>query len=247
MSERGTRHQAPGTKLRSFALRAQDDGGFTLIELMTAMALSALVVLALGSALLGSGKIFRFIQARGDAALENSLIALERIRKEAQESPVYPSIPFEGNASEVSFPQPAPFEGTALDAEFVLGQSQTAALGSVFVFRKVRYRFDASRKALVREAPPEPERVLVENLENAAFSYAVGSLREPLTEWSDKTPAQGSAQTVRALGVRLEFERKPYGYTIPAVEKTFLLYRRHPLNAIWEGHQTPEHQAPVRN
>lgn len=214
------------------------DNGFTLIEMLTVLVLSVVIAGVLGSLLVSSGRIVKFLDVRKKAQLENWLIACEKMKREIQSSPVYPDVAFEGTKHALVFPQVLREGNTleqALTAEFRIGQVQQATTGIGFQVKPVRYFFD-SGKILRRVAEAEPE-VLMDHVQDAEFEYAVGNWADDKWRWTSETPSQGSTEFLRAVSIRLTFEKEQYGYTIPTVERTFLVWRRHPVCATEEKSQ----------
>ena len=197
------------------------------------MAISALIFTAIGALLLASSQVTELLEARRGAVLENAVIALEKIKRDIQDSPVYPDLPFEGESGRVSFPKFVPLSGGLdLGGDFKLGQVRTVRLGQGFDLRNIEYIFDKSRKALVRKEGEREPAVLVEHLQDARFSYAIASLPDLVSSWTDRTPKAGATAWIEALSIRLTFDPAFSRYTIPGVEKTFVLIRQHPTNSL---------------
>lgn len=224
---------------------ARPAGGFTLIELLTSMVIAALIFAAIGALLLAASQVTGLLEARRGAVLENAVIAIEKIKRDIQDSPVYPDIPFEGSADKLSFPKWVHFSGDlGLGADFKLGQVRTVTLGQGYDFRKIEYLFDKSRGALVRKEGEGEGKILVEHLRDARFSYALASLPSLTASWSDKTPKAGDPTWIEALSIRLTFDPQFSRYTIPGVEKTFVLIRQHPKNSLLPEIQTKRDEIP---
>ena len=120
---------------------------FTLIEVLTAVAISSILLAAIGSLLLGSFQVVKLIDSRKDAALESALIALESMAAELQTAPVYSPKPMEADSSSISFSElvGASSESDPFKKAFRLGQVQNVSLSASSVsLEKVEYSFDAS-------------------------------------------------------------------------------------------------------
>ena len=212
--------------------------GFTLIELLTSLSIAVVIVAAVASLLASAFHVIQILDSRKKAVLENSLIALEKIAKELQESPVCPPIPLQGNKHEISFPKIYSSTGKdVLNTEFRLGQVQKLNLGKNFEFKKVRYFYDASKEALLREVEDEEPVVVADHLKDVEFSYALISIQDGRTSWKGATPSAETPEKLGAFSVHVEFN-KDIRYTIPGIEKTFFLFRAHPLNAIMPAEET---------
>ena len=206
---------------------------FTLIELLTAMSIAVVLLAALAALVAGAFRVVKVLDARKKALLENSLIAVEKMGRELQQSPVYPPIAFEGEKEKISFPMLfAASEGGAINAEFRLGQVQEVKLGQGFAYKKVSYYLDHSRKALVRQVESDLPQEVLSPVEGLEFLYAIASIGSPQWTWESKTPGSGSPNRIGAVGVRVKFDNAAFHYSIPGIEKTFYLVRRHPLHAM---------------
>ncbi len=209
--------------------------GFTLVEVLTSLAIAGIALSTLAALIAGAFQVIRVLDSRKKATLENALIALDKMAKEMQESPVVAPLPFTGTAGSVSFPRIlSRAGGNTLNAEFRLGQVQRMSLAGGFDARSVIYSYDASQKAFSRRVEGEEPVVLAENLGNVVFSYAVASGSGGAVQWKESTPAAGSKERLMAVSVRAEFDPKVCRYSIPAVEKVFFVIRAHPLNALDE-------------
>lgn len=204
--------------------------GFTLLEVITATAIAAIVLTAIGSLLMGSFQIVRLLDSRKDAALEGALIALEAMASEIQKVPIVPSAPFDGEAEKISFYQL--MSSSPIDPykkAFRLGQVQNVTLGgSAILMKKVEYSFDSGKGALIRKTESGDEKVIAEHLAGARFVYAIGKLDEKgelSWEWKEKISSTDDEKNLRAIRVVLEFNKEGLRYVIPGVEKTFLVMR----------------------
>lgn len=204
--------------------------GFTLIELLTSMAIAAIIVGALGALMMGSFRTLAVLDGRKGAALEGAAIAVEKMAREVQSSPVYPDIPFKGKSTELEFPELVPVSTKgAINADFRLGQVQTAVLGQNFAFKPVDYYYDEAAHALMRKIGDEPPVTLVPHIDQFALSYGYISLKDGGFEWASETGEPDPQKTLRAVSVHLRFDKNEYQYTIPGVERTFLVAREHPV------------------
>jgi prepilin-type N-terminal cleavage/methylation domain-containing protein len=215
--------------------------GFTLIELITATAISSIVLAAIGSLLMGSFQIVRLLDSRKDAVLEKALIGVELMCGELQKSPVYASLPMEGASDKLSFTQTVtnstmdPYKKT-----FKLGQIQDISMsGTATLVRKVEYAFAEDVGAFVRRTDSGSERVLAEHVSSLKFYYALSatktggpasggklSMEDELEwEWTDKMKGREDESRLKAIRVMLEFNKDGLRYILPGVEKTFLVLR----------------------
>jgi prepilin-type N-terminal cleavage/methylation domain-containing protein len=207
--------------------------GFTLIELMSVIAITSVILASLGSLMMGAFQVVKALDSRKTAVMEKALIALEKMSREAQKSSVYPSIPFKGTATSISFPALVALSGgEAIAADFKLGQVQDATMGKIYEFQKIEYYFDPAKKSLMRKVGEAAPEVLADNVQEVTFSYALRSLTDRNWKWEERTPDSLAAVRLEAVGVRLLWDPEVYRYTIPGVKKTFLLTRFHPLNGI---------------
>lgn len=209
--------------------------GFTLIEVLTAMAISTVVMAALASTLMGAFQVVHVLDARKKAVLENSLIGLEKMARELQSSPVVPTVPFQGSKEKISFPKLFSAGKDGLNKEFRLGQIQEATVGGgAFTYGKVSYYFDASRKRLVRQGESGKEEVMIEHIQDFKFSYALQSLDDLSWSWESETPPTDARSRIGAVQVTLTFDPTVCRYTIPGIERRLILVRRHPVAAMIE-------------
>ena len=208
--------------------------GFTLVELLAAMTISLLAVMALAALLMGAGRVIHTLDSRSERAVIDAQVTLEHMKKELQESPVVASVAFKGQSDQVSFPGLIPVTaGKALSQEFVLGQMQNALLGvgGAFKYATIRYRFDRSRGLLLRSEENGEEKTVLSDVAGCEFFYALGPLDNSKKNWSPETPPSGSAARMYGMEVQLKLNQTP-GYPPALVRRTFILYRQHPLNAM---------------
>ena len=205
--------------------------GFTLIELMSVVAITTVILASLGSLMMGAFQVVKALDSRKTAVMEKALIALEKMSREVQKSSVYPEIPFKGSADSVSFPVLVALSpGGAIAADFKLGQIQEEKTGKSYEYQKVEYYFDPAKKSLMRKMGEASPEVLADNVKEVTFSYALRSLTDKSWKWQERTPDSLGAVRLEAMGVQLLWDPEVYRYTIPGVKKTFLLTRFHPLN-----------------
>ncbi len=205
--------------------------GFTLIEVLTALAISGVLIAGIASLLFGSFRIYQFLENRKSAVLENSLIACEKIRKEIQESPVYPKIDFKGRPESLSFPKMTFVKnsvGSALTAEFKLGQIQNATTGSGFSMKPVEYSFDETQSTLFRKEGDGSSEAVLKQIKSVRFYYFISPIGKNEWQWKDETPESGTEAEISAMRIEIIFDRKSSTYTIPGIERTFRVMRRHP-------------------
>jgi len=218
-------------------MKKRGSKGFTLIEVLTAMAIAMIAVAALAALLMGAGRVIRFLDSRNEAQWIDALIAIERMKKELQESPVYPAVAFEGKSNRVSFPKlkKTASNGEVFGKEFILGQVQQMTLGGAFKYEKAEYVFDKSKGALVRKEEGGADDAVISGLEDCQFFYAVGSLEDGSKKWESQTPPQGAAARLYGMEIRMKLKQEAGIPPPPAIRKTFIFYREHPLNAIPEA------------
>lgn len=209
-------------------MSARKSRGFTLIELLVAMAISALIVAALGALFFGAFGVFNRLEPMGQARLESASIGLEKIAGEIQTCPVYAAIPLKGEKDRIEFPllvysgHPGPLKA------FKLGQAQTRTAAAVFEYKRLEYFYDSSRKSLMRRAGSAAAEPAIAGLAGVEFSYAV---RNPETKaWLWQPAAPEEARQLEAVRIRLLFDKNS-GYSIPGVCRTFLTARVHPGQA----------------
>ncbi len=204
--------------------------GFTLIEVITATAISVIVLAAIGSLLMGSFQIIKLLDSRKDAALEGALIALEGMASEIQRAPAYQATPMEGDGGKISFYQLV--SNSSIDPyqkAFRLGQVQNATLSGATVWiKKVEYTVDPDRGVMIRKTESGDEKVIADHLSGAQFSYALDTTLDadnPSWEWKDKISNEDERK-LKAIRIVLEFKKDGPRYVIPGVEKTFLVMRK---------------------
>ena len=210
--------------------------GFTLIEVLLAMVIATIAVAGMGALLMGAGRVMNTLDSKSPQVMLDTLIAVERMKKELQESPVYPAIAFEGKKDKVAFPKLTVASAEqALNNRFVLGQIQQVS-GGAARFTRVEYRFDKGKEALLRRQEGLEEKAVLEGLADCRFSYAIGSTGDDPKIWADETPFSGNSSEghspprIFAMEIQLQLKSNP-GYPAPFLRKTFLFYRQHPSNA----------------
>ena len=225
----------PPLKCRSCRSKSSPSrAGFTLVELLLALALSTLLMGAIGAMLLGISQTARVLDFRKGARLENSLIALEKMKREIQTSPVVPVMALEGKENKISFPEWVSSGPEApLTKAFRLGQVQNVSLmSSALVLKKVEYYFDSSKMAVMRREDSEEAKVFLGNIEVFDLQYAISPLGGTQWKWERVTPKAGDASRIGAMHVFIKWDTRDGSYTIPGIDKTFFVVRQHPMNAI---------------
>ena len=208
--------------------------GFTLVELLMALALATLLLSAIGAMLLGISQVTRLLDFRKSARLESSLIALEKMKREIQSSPVVPALELEGKENKISFPEwvnSSPVN--PLTQEFRLGRVQNVSLASsALTLKKVEYYFDSVKKTVMRKENSEEAKVFLEHVEIFDLQYAIRPVDGTQWGWKRQTPKAGEAFRIGAMHVFIKWDTRDGSYTIPGVDKTFFVVRQHPMNAI---------------
>jgi len=162
------------------------EAGFTLVEMLMSTVLAMIIAGGMASFLFSSFHVIQVLGSRNANVQTDLIYGLEKLSKEIQESPVYPQVPFVGSAEEVSFPAMFSDQNkTPLLAEFRLGQVQEVKAGSQFEFKKIRYFFDSSRKALMRQSGESEPELFLEHVGAAQFFYSIHPAGESGGSWRD--------------------------------------------------------------
>ncbi len=205
--------------------------GFTLVEMLASLVITAILIGAASSILMGASQVFKMLDARNKAGLENAVIALEKMSDEIRSSRVVPESAFEGQSQRVAFP----VLGELTDddktlKDFRLGQVQTVGQEGSFAARRVEYTFDGDRKLLLKRTGEGEPKEILRGLAGVEFSYAVSDSESGAWRWSSETP-KGEEARLGAVTIRLLFDPLFTQVSIPGIQKTFPVVRRHPLNA----------------
>ncbi|MBF0253550.1 MAG: type II secretion system protein [Candidatus Omnitrophica bacterium] len=200
--------------------------GFTLIEVLTALAIAGILLGALGSMLVGGAHVYRLLDSRRSAVSEKAAIELEHLARRIQAAPVSIEIPMKGTADKLVVPMLAEVAGSLSDLkDFKLGQVQTMTTGGGHSFVEARYYYDPESSALVEEFPPGQIRTLIDGIRGVQFSYRAASSASWSPSTGDLQDGEGSAKAIR---IRLDLDPELSGSTTGLIEKTFLIFRSHP-------------------
>ncbi|MBI4432254.1 MAG: hypothetical protein HY592_02075 [Candidatus Omnitrophica bacterium] len=240
MSERKAHEQKACSRLTTHDSRL----GFTLIELLLSLTIAVMVFAAIGGLLMASSQVAGLLDSRKDAYLENAMIALEKMKREVQESPVYPDVAFEGTSDKLVFPQFTRLSDSLnINTDIQLGRVETVTLGSGYAFQKISYFYDAGKKALMRQAGSGEAAVLIDHLSDVRFSYALASTPSLRTVWAAETPASGTSFWLTGISIKLLFDPAYSRYTIPGVQKVFIVARQHPTGSSYPDIETVRGEA----
>lgn len=203
----GVRYQVSGVK------------AFTLVELLIAATIMAMIGLAILSTFAGGLKIYRRIQSYQDTQ-QDALISLEKMERDLRNALNFSKINFAGDAKKISF--------AGLIKIVDSDGNQNTALG------KISYYFDGVKDVLIKEEQDYPKAVSekgqrrgnrkeLASIDEIKFSYFYFNSETNKCEWKESWGLDERLEEKKLpLGVKVELMLKSNGKDVKLDRTVFL-------------------------